>query len=138
VQSQEEAEFLAPQPNLQTRQDQAHHERAQLKLGITEDDERRMAKWHCLHPEDVAGKEAFWGEKKAARRERRAGKRFLEAELDNRTRRSTSMRTPRNGKTFSALLRRALRRGAAATSSLGLNLQFESSLNLQFETSLNL
>jgi hypothetical protein len=33
----EEAEFLAPPPNLQMRQDQMRHER------ITESDERRMA-----------------------------------------------------------------------------------------------
>jgi hypothetical protein len=50
VQSQEEAEFLAPPPNLHTRQEQARHECAQIKLNISEDDERRMAEWRCLHP----------------------------------------------------------------------------------------
>jgi hypothetical protein len=49
----------------------------------------------------VVGEEAFWAKKKAARRERRARKRFLEAELDNRC--STSTRTPWNGTTSSAL-----------------------------------
>jgi predicted nucleic acid-binding protein len=83
VQSREKADFLTPQPNLQTRQDQMRHERAQLKLSIAEDDEHRMAEWRRLHPKDVAGEEAFWAEKKAARRERRARKRFLEAELNN-------------------------------------------------------
>jgi hypothetical protein len=49
-----------------------------------------MAEWRRLHPEDVAGEEAFWAAKKVARRkrrregrERRERKKFLEFELDN-------------------------------------------------------
>jgi hypothetical protein len=30
-----------------------------------------MAEWHRLYPKDVAGEEAFWSEKKAARMKRR-------------------------------------------------------------------
>jgi hypothetical protein len=45
VQSWEEAEFLVPLPNLQTRQDQACHERAQLKVNVAEADECHMAEW---------------------------------------------------------------------------------------------
>jgi predicted nucleic acid-binding protein len=72
------------------RQDQTRHERTQLKLNVAEEDEHRMAEWHRLYLEDVAGEEVFWAEKKAARRERRrlrrekrARKRYLKVELDN-------------------------------------------------------
>jgi hypothetical protein len=34
-----------------------------------------MAEWRCLHPEDVAGEEAFCAAKKAEQRERRAARR---------------------------------------------------------------
>jgi hypothetical protein len=47
---QEESEFLMPPPNLQTRQDQTSHKRAQLKLNVNEVDERRMAKGRRLYP----------------------------------------------------------------------------------------
>jgi hypothetical protein len=40
---------------MQTSQDQAHHERVQLKLSVAEEDERHMADWRRVHPEDVAG-----------------------------------------------------------------------------------
>jgi hypothetical protein len=103
------------------------HERPQVKLNVVEADERRMAEWRRLYPEDVAGEVAFWDEKKVARREkrklgreRRARKRFLEAELDNPNSMHGIEDTPQNGKTSGALPRRAPRRGAAATSSLGL------------------
>jgi hypothetical protein len=66
------------------------HERPQVKLNVVEADEPRMAEWRRLYPEDVAWEVAFWDEKKVARREkrklgreRRARKRFLEAELDS-------------------------------------------------------
>jgi hypothetical protein len=40
VESWEEAEFLTPLTNLQMRQDQAHHERTQLKVEVTEANKR--------------------------------------------------------------------------------------------------
>jgi hypothetical protein len=46
----------------------------QLKLDIAEADERGMAGWRRLNPEDVATKNAFWAAKKAKRRARRAAK----------------------------------------------------------------
>jgi hypothetical protein len=55
----------------------------QMKPSVSEEDERRMADWRRLHPEDVAGEEAFWAAKTARRKRRRERKKFLEARLDN-------------------------------------------------------
>jgi hypothetical protein len=117
VQSREEEEFLTIVPNLQTRQYQA-----QVKLGVAEEDERCMAEWRHLHPEDVAREEAFWAAKKETRREmrrlRRERKRFLEAELDNPNLTLDIKENSSEWMNSCALPRRASRRGAAATSSL--------------------
>jgi hypothetical protein len=55
-------------------EDHRCHERVQLKLDIAEVDERRMAGWRRLNPEDVVTENAFWATKKAERRARRAAK----------------------------------------------------------------
>jgi hypothetical protein len=66
--SQVEAEFLTPPPLMQSREDRWHHEWAQLRPNIPEADERRLAEWRCLHPEDVEWEQAFWTQKKDERR----------------------------------------------------------------------
>jgi hypothetical protein len=55
-----------------TREDRRRHEHAQLKLDIAKTNKRQMAEWRRLHPEDVAGENAFWSAKRAKRRDRRA------------------------------------------------------------------
>jgi hypothetical protein len=65
-----------------------------------------MAEWRRLHPEDVAGEEAFWAAKKAARRkrrrERRERKKFLESKLNNP---SLSVNIDKNSAEWDALWR---------------------------------
>jgi hypothetical protein len=59
VESWEEAEFLTPVPNLQTCQEQAPHERAQLKLSVAKEDERHMVEWRRLHSRMWWGRKPF-------------------------------------------------------------------------------
>jgi hypothetical protein len=48
-----EAEFLAPQPALITEEDRRRHRVVQRLLAIAERDERSMAEWRRLFPQDV-------------------------------------------------------------------------------------
>ncbi|KAK1602676.1 hypothetical protein QYE76_017739 [Lolium multiflorum] len=53
----------------------SRHELNFREIDTTEADEKFMARWRRDHPGDVAATRAFWKEKQAYRRERRAGKR---------------------------------------------------------------
>jgi hypothetical protein len=87
VESAEEAQFLAPPPLLETREERRNHERIMRRISIAEADERMMAEHRRLHPKDVAREEGFWVHKKQERRaacaEKMRKKAWIEAEYNN-------------------------------------------------------
>ncbi|KAM0825906.1 hypothetical protein ACQ4PT_069215 [Festuca glaucescens] len=82
-----DAERLAPAPRLLSQAEQCRHERALQQLSVAEEDERMMAEWRRLHPEDVEHENTFWAEKKAARKAAREAKRQRKAFSDEQHRR---------------------------------------------------
>jgi hypothetical protein len=81
-----EAEFLAPQPALVTKEDRRRHRVVQRRLAIAERDERSMAEWRCLFPQDVQAEVEFYAMKRAERRavrvDRRRRKAFIMAQIN--------------------------------------------------------
>ena len=67
----EQALELAPPPRLHTTRDRAEHTAAQNRLLVAQEDERRMAEWRRLHPEDVVAEHQFWERRREDRRRRR-------------------------------------------------------------------
>jgi hypothetical protein len=81
-----EAEFLAPQPALVTEEDRRRHRAVHRCLAIAERDERSMAEWRRLFPQDVQAEFEFnaakRAERRAARADRRWRKAFIMAQID--------------------------------------------------------
>nr|XP_040256585.1 ethylene-responsive transcription factor 12-like [Aegilops tauschii subsp. strangulata] len=75
VYTREQAQAVAPPARLITDLYREEHRRWQRRLLIAEEDERAMAEWRRRHPEDVANEHAFWAERTARRRAKRANRR---------------------------------------------------------------
>jgi hypothetical protein len=83
MESLAEAKFLAPQPALVTEEDRRRHRAVQRCLAITGRDERSMAEWRRLFPQDIQAEIEFYTakrtERRAARADRRQRKAFIMA-----------------------------------------------------------
>ncbi|KAE8802563.1 Ethylene-responsive transcription factor CRF1 [Hordeum vulgare] len=75
VPTRELAQELAPPPRLITDEDRRDNRRRERRLGIAEMDEEAMAQWHQRFPLDIANENAFWAERRAARRTEQANRR---------------------------------------------------------------
>jgi hypothetical protein len=87
MESLAEAEFLALQPALVTEEDRRRHRAVQGRLAIAERDERSMAEWWRLFPQDVQAEVEFYAAKRAERRaacaDHRRRKAFIMAQIDD-------------------------------------------------------
>lgn len=71
---------MAPTPALITDENRRRHQQQRRRLDIAASDERAMAEWRRLFPQDIQAEEEFYASRKAQRDEQKKARRAARAE----------------------------------------------------------